>query len=43
MVGWNLVYNLPKSLFGYDFIYLSYGAATLEINHSFDRFSEPVE
>ena len=32
MVGWNLVYNLPKSLFGYDFIYLSYGAATLEMN-----------
>ena len=31
MVGWNLVYNLPKSLFGYDFIYLSYGAATLEM------------
>ena len=30
-VGWNLVYNLPKSLFGYDFIYLSYGAATLEM------------
>ena len=32
MVGWNLVYNLPKSLFGYDFIYLSYGASTLEMN-----------
>ena len=28
MVGWNLVYNLPKSLFVYDFIYLSIGAAT---------------
>jgi len=31
MVGWNLVYNLPKTLFVYDFIYLSYGAATLEM------------
>ena len=27
-VAWNLVYNLPKSLFVYDFIYLSIGAAT---------------
>ena len=27
-VAWNLVYNLPKSLFVYDFIYLSLGAAT---------------
>ena len=31
-VAWNLVYNLPKSLFVYDFIYLSYGASTLEMN-----------
>ncbi len=26
MLGWNLVYNLPKTLFVYDFIYLSIGA-----------------
>ena len=32
MVGWNLVYNLPKSLFVYDFIYLSLGAT----NTTFD-------
>ena len=29
MVGWNLVYNLPKTLFVYDFIYLSLGASTI--------------
>ena len=27
MLGWNLMYNLPKTLFGYDFFYLSVGAA----------------
>jgi len=27
MLGWNLVYNLPKNLFVYDFFYLSVGAA----------------
>ena len=26
MLGWNLMYNLPKTLFVYDFIYLSIGA-----------------
>ena len=26
MLGWNLMYNLPKTLFGYDFFYLSIGA-----------------
>ena len=26
MLGWNLVYNLPKTLFVYDFFYLSIGA-----------------
>ena len=26
MLGWNLVYNLPKTLFVYDFFYLSVGA-----------------
>ena len=31
-VGWNLVYNLPKDLFVYDFIYLSLGAT----NTTFD-------
>ena len=29
VMGWNLVYNLPKTLFVYDFIYLSLGASTL--------------
>ena len=27
MLGWNLMYNLPKTLFVYDFFYLSVGAA----------------
>ena len=26
MLGWNLIYNLPKALFVYDFFYLSVGA-----------------
>ena len=26
MLGWNLMYNLPKTLFFYDFFYLSVGA-----------------
>ena len=42
-VGWNLVYNLPKDLFVYDFIYLSLGATnttfdTNDTNYQLQRY-----
>ena len=32
MLGWNLMYNLPKTLFFYDFFYLSVGASNTTVS-----------
>ena len=32
MLGWNLMYNLPKTLFFYDFFYLSVGATNTTVS-----------
>ena len=32
MLGWNLMYNLPKTLFVYDFFYLSVGASNTTVS-----------